>query len=608
MSNAWVRGHVRATGRSVLVARKYDPLAKYLGALDDDLVEMTFDQIAELVGPLPRSAYEYLGWWSNNAGLATSPPHGWIPVGWRVLEVDQARRRVTFAKETSAEWRRSGRRPVGGADLQRAWLIRGASVHGRNLVPEWVRDGYCSVAAPELREVSAGLSRAEVRHLVDEDYAHQSYGARSSIATMVHAFLTLMKVGDVVVTTDDEDVYVGTITSEPYWVESQGTLSSRRRNVDWAMGGTPLKRRDLSETTQGKLKGQQVITDITSEIRELTRVAGIGQAVAEEKVVDAQSPAVVVLPDATDELAGSLLLPKDWLQDTIELLAEKRQIVFYGPPGTGKTYVARKLAEHLARIDDVRLVQFHPSYSYEDFFEGFRPRQSDDGSLAFGLVPGPFRKLVEAARENPARPHVLIIDEINRANLASVFGELYFLLEYRDEPVELLYSSDADFRLPRNVYIIGTMNTADRSIALVDAAMRRRFAFQAFFPGSSPVDGLLRKWLARESIGTHPADLLDELNARIDDKDFAIGPSYLMNPRIAVDGGLERVWRTAIMPLLEEHYFGQDRDVEDEFGLAALNEAIGSSPSQGEPPGTAGSAGAAAGPGTSEAQPATSGG
>jgi MoxR-like ATPase len=259
----------------------------------------------------------------------------------------------------------------------------------------------------------------------------------------------------------------------------------------------------------------------------------------------------------------------------LELLADKRQVVFYGPPGTGKTFVAKRLAEHLAGVDDVRLVQFHPSYSYEDFFEGFRPRLSTEGQLGFELVPGPFRRMVDAAKDDPAHPHVLVIDEINRGNLAKVFGELYFLLEYRDEPIELLYSpEESDFRLPENVFLIGTMNTADRSIALVDAAMRRRFAFQGFFPGRYPIRDLLRAWLRREGLPTRPADLLDELNARIADEDFAIGPSYLMTRRVDGHAGLERIWRTAILPLLEEHYFGQGRDLNKEFGLAALIRAV----------------------------------
>ena len=108
--------------------------------------------------------------------------------------------------------------------------------------------------------------------------------------------------------------------------------------------------------------------------------------------------------------------------------------------------------------------------------------------MGFKLTPGPFRRLVDAARENPSTPYVLIIDEINRANLAKVFGELYFLLEYRDSSIDLLYSSgdDLGFTMPQNVFIIGTMNTADRSIALVDTAMRRRFAFKALHPSTEP--------------------------------------------------------------------------------------------------------------------------
>jgi 5-methylcytosine-specific restriction protein B len=172
----------------------------------------------------------------------------------------------------------------------------------------------------------------------------------------------------------------------------------------------------------------------------------------------------------------------------------------------------------------VALVQFHPSYTYEDFFEGFRPEPRKDGQLQFGLRAGPFRRLVDDAREHPGDPYLLIIDEINRANLAKVFGELYFLLEYRDRAIGLLYSAEREFTPPPNVFVIGTMNTSDRSIALVDAAMRRRFAFVELHPAQPPSDGLLRKWLARlqqtEELTENldAPDLLDELNNRIEDR------------------------------------------------------------------------------------------
>jgi 5-methylcytosine-specific restriction protein B len=170
-------------------------------------------------------------------------------------------------------------------------------------------------------------------------------------------------------------------------------------------------------------------------------------------------------------------------------------------------------------------------------------------------------------------PHFLIIDEINRANLAKVFGELYFLLEYRKKSVRLTYSGE-EFALPRNLFVIGTMNTADRSIALVDAAMRRRFAFVELSPRVEPTRRLLWRWLESEEKDTEPADLLDALNARIDDADFRIGPSYLMKPGVYREGGLERTWRTKILPLLEEHHYGEGIDIEKRYGLAALRATV----------------------------------
>ena len=114
------------------------------------------------------------------------------------------------------------------------------------------------------------------------------------------------------------------------------------------------------------------------------------------------------------------------------------------------------------------------------------------------------------------------------------------------------------------------MNTADRSIALVDAAMRRRFYFQKLFPTEQPVKGVLEAWLARKKLPAEPAALLKSLNDAIGDPDFAIGPSYMMTKRVANEAGLERIWRTAILPLLEEHFFGEGRKIEAEFGLVAL--------------------------------------
>src|SRR5690606_11386549 len=223
------------------------------------------------------------------------------------------------------------------------------------------------------------------------------------------------------------------------------------------------------------------LTLITSEIDELERWVSRSISGATEPVEVA-----VKLPGAAS-LEQDLLFPTEWLDEIIQLLEEKKQVVLYGPPGTGKTFLAQALAEHVtggAWASEV--VQFHPSYTYEDFFEGYRPVLGDSGKVDFTIRPGPLRRIAEAAADSPTIPHVLVIDEINRANLAKGFGELYFPLEYRNQPISLQYS-DMEFTLPENLFVIGTMNTADRSIALVDAAMRRRFYFVEMAPSEPPV-------------------------------------------------------------------------------------------------------------------------
>ena len=152
----------------------------------------------------------------------------------------------------------------------------------------------------------------------------------------------------------------------------------------------------------------------------------------------------------------------------------------------------------------------------------------------------------------------MVIDELNRGNVAKVFGELYFLLEYRDEEVRLQYGGDGEgFSLPDNLWFICTMNTADRSIALMDAALRRRFYFAPFFPDEAPIKGLLRQWLVRENQDTLAADLVDEANKKLD-RDMGIGPSYFMRSGQTLDETrVSRIWERAVIPYVEEQFFGE---------------------------------------------------
>lgn len=239
----------------------------------------------------------------------------------------------------------------------------------------------------------------------------------------------------------------------------------------------------------------------------------------------------------------------------VRAIERKGQAVLYGPPGTGKTFVAQKLADHLIGGGDgfAELVQFHPAYAYEDFVQGIRP-DSSGGQLSYPLVKGRFLDFCGRAARRRDRC-VLIIDEINRANLARVFGELMFLLEYRDRAVPL--AGGGELRIPANVRLIGTMNTADRSIALVDHALRRRFAFIALRPNFEA----LRRFHQPTGFPVEPLiATLTDLNRAIDNPDYAIGISFFLRADLA--DHLADIWQMEIEPYLDEYFFNQPGEVD----------------------------------------------
>lgn len=463
---------------------------------------------------------------------------------------------------------------------QRAWLMRPAQGgSGR-----WLDEGFVSLPATHLGHVEPGADLAAVKAAVNEGYTAQDYAQRQALTKEYHAFLSLVAPDDLVVVQTGGDVTVGTVTSDPEYRDEEGYRLAR--DVTWAAEAAsealapPLPslldlQGNVVEITQGLAALRLLIVD-----RAVDGGSG-GTSDGDDGEVVATSDAVPQLPAATSQLATRLHTPQAALQEILDLLQSRQQIVLYGPPGTGKTFLALALARHVVGPENgsrVQLVQFHPSYAYEDFIEGFRPVRTDEGQASFELQPGPLRRIATEARAHPGEPFVLIIDELNRANLAKVFGELYFLLEYRDQWINLQYQPDKPFSLPRNLFIIGTMNTADRSIALLDAAMRRRFSFVELHPDEEPVRDVLANWLRANKLDDERARLLSALNAAIEDqdRDLRIGPSYLMRPEAGTEAGLERVWRHDILPLLEEHYYGRltREQLRARFGLAALRAGL----------------------------------
>ncbi len=235
-----------------------------------------------------------------------------------------------------------------------------------------------------------------------------------------------------------------------------------------------------------------------------------------------------------------------------QAIHRKGQAVFYGPPGTSKTFLAQQLARHITGGGDglVELVQFHPAYSYEDFIQGIRPVTAG-GQVRYEMQNGRFQDFCQRAAQRSGHS-VFIIDELNRANIASVFGELMVLLEYRETAVPL--AGGGEFAIPANVRILATMNTADRSIALVDHALRRRFAFIYLAPNFK----VLRHYHKQHQTGFDPnalIKLLTTLNAQINDPHYHVGHSFFLDSQLPQN--LATIWQMEIEPYLEEYFYNQ---------------------------------------------------
>ena len=291
---------------------------------------------------------------------------------------------------------------------------------------------------------------------------------------------------------------------------------------------------------------------------------------AEPIIPEVQEPESEGAPYLIEDALEKVFLEKDQFERILSIWRTKKNLLLQGAPGVGKSFVARHLAYALmGRRDDLRVesIQFHQAYSYEDFIQGFKPTEAG----GFELKDGVFHRFCRRAAVDLSRPYVFIIDEINRGNLSKIFGELMLLIEADKRSAEwgthLAYARDGDprFHVPENVFIIGMMNTADRSLSMVDYALRRRFSFITLEPAFS--SNKFREFLKTRSVPSSVIDRIcsgmDSLNRAIGEDNLNLGPGYRIghsffvpsSPVTAPEDWYHQIIESEISPLLDEYWF-----------------------------------------------------
>lgn len=483
----------------------------------------------------------------------------------------------TWGLEALCAWEEPAAREAASDDGEedrgprhRVWLVSPGEQ-----AAHWERqhaEGIIAIGWGDLGDLSSYETRGELLAKLQERSGSTRRPTNDAYACF--QFAHEMQPGDVVVAKKGRTRIVGygRVTGD-YRHEPERGDYANVRSVDWQYEGewTPREKPLVTKT----------LTDITRypelvrQIREVIGVSTDDAVAAEEETAPEHLPSYDL-----DQACADLFIDRGEIERAWSLLRYKKNLVLSGPPGVGKTFVARRLAYLLLGEKDperVSVVQFHQSYSYEDFVQGYRPHEG-----TFVRRDGPFLRLCNLARQDLEQPYVLIIDEINRGNLSKVLGELMMLIEAdKRSPewaVSLAYGTeDERFWVPRNLYIIGTMNTADRSLAMVDYALRRRFAFFDVGPGfASPnFAATLQRLGADAGLRAQIQSGMARLNEKIR-KDpalgegFEIGHSYFCavpDGASADEEWFANIVRFEIEPLLREYWFDAAPNVASALAL-----------------------------------------
>tara|TARA_R100001143_G_C3361001_1_gene135699 strand:- start:3346 stop:6333 length:2988 start_codon:yes stop_codon:yes gene_type:complete len=389
-------------------------------------------------------------------------------------------------------------------------------------------------------------------------------------------FVSGLEIGDVIIAKSGQSKLIGYgIVASDYFFDDSREFYKHVRKVNWKKKGEwPIDHKLIPKTLTNVSGYPTEHPDYEYFHERLLGEMGVNIREISSDLSDQKIEPTTYIPYSIHDALLEVFMDEKELQKIVNLIGYKRNIILQGPPGTGKTFLAKRLAWLMMGVKDpnrIEMVQFHPSYSYEDFIRGYRPTENH-----FELKDGIFLETCNKAKSNPGKSYFLIIDEINRGNLSKIFGELMMLIEKdkrgKDFTVSLPYkksSYEPDFYIPENLYLIGTMNTADRSLAMVDYALRRRFVFIDMLPNFGVQ---LQKHLLEQGVEEHLIDIivqrLDSLNEKISNetglgKDFQIGHSYFCHTKNGNEEWFKNIIRYEILPLLKEYWFDKTNKVDE---------------------------------------------
>ena len=433
-----------------------------------------------------------------------------------------------------------------GVETIRYWLY--SPGEGAGIWDECCEKGIMAIGWDEIGDLQQYVSKTEMKQAMKEQIDPGNSYTMAAHATW--QFVHDMKPGDIVFAKKGRSTVIGRgIVVSEYAFDDSRANNKNVRKVNWT---------HIGEWPHPGQAAMKTLTDITSYTDYVDKLNALFES---EEIDDAETEEVSYPSYSKEEFLGEVYMDETSYDILAGLVLNKKNVILQGAPGVGKTYAAKRLAYSIMEVKDphrVMMVQFHQSYSYEDFIMGFRPSEK-----GFELKRGVFYNFCKEAEIDSENKYFFIIDEINRGNLSKIFGELFMLIENdkRDVKLQLLYS-DEMFSVPENVYIIGMMNTADRSLAMLDYALRRRFAFYEMKPGFE-TEGF-RKY--RSDLNNVKFDNLiqcvEQLNAAIAGDEslgegFCIGHSYFCKLTEISDQELSAIVEYELIPLLKEYWFDE---------------------------------------------------